>query len=72
MLFEHPFKEEKLIRYQYFMFIVTMSKILNAIDARYGEEAVKYNRNKIDNRTYLTIGVREWWVKEKNVRNGSS
>ena len=41
------------------MFIVTMSKIFNAIDARYGEEAIKYNRNKIDNRTYLAIGVRE-------------
>lgn len=49
-----------------------MSKIPHAIDARHGEEAIKYNRNKIDNRAYFTIVVREWWVKEKIIRNGSS
>lgn len=49
-----------------------MSKVSNALDARYGEEVVKYNRNKINNWAYFTIGVREWWVKEKKFRNGSS
>jgi len=36
-----------------------MSKIPHAIDARHGEKAIKYNRNKIDNRAYFTIVVRE-------------